>query len=169
MSKTCTLFVFFWLFVCFSFLLQHKRHTQKTTKYVELIIVADNREVKTLMSLTVSQCVNWRRRRRRSHLHAERKIKENGRSCSKHGGRGGACCRNGSVCSECARSSGSGLWQRLRFGQEMWNDSPAEQDRKPEKGPCENRRVSHQQHGGKAAHCVASVWQPTTMLRPHNC
>lgn len=27
------------------FLPQHKRHAQKTTKYVELIIVADNREV----------------------------------------------------------------------------------------------------------------------------
>lgn len=25
---------------------QHKRHAQRTTKYVELIIVADNREVK---------------------------------------------------------------------------------------------------------------------------
>lgn len=50
MCQTCTLLC---LFVCFLFLLQHKRHAQKTTKYVELIIVADNREVNTLMSLTV--------------------------------------------------------------------------------------------------------------------
>lgn len=42
-----------------SFFLQHKRHAQKTTKYVELIIVADNREVKTFhQPFTVKECQN---------------------------------------------------------------------------------------------------------------
>lgn len=43
----------------FIYLLQHKRHAQTTTKYVELIIVADNREVsrgQTVSSSSSSSC-----------------------------------------------------------------------------------------------------------------
>lgn len=45
---------------CLHFFPQHKRHAQKTTKYVELIIVADNREVKTffLQPFTVKECAD---------------------------------------------------------------------------------------------------------------
>lgn len=41
LQKQNTLFIFFW---------QYKRETLKTTKYVELVIVADNREVRNLKS-----------------------------------------------------------------------------------------------------------------------
>uniref|UniRef100_A0A3B1IUC8 ADAM metallopeptidase domain 12 n=1 Tax=Astyanax mexicanus TaxID=7994 RepID=A0A3B1IUC8_ASTMX len=45
---------------CFPLLLQHKRHAQSNTKYVELIIVADNREVRNQKYSSFYRALNIR-------------------------------------------------------------------------------------------------------------